>query len=182
MSTPAPLRRLSPEAYLAWEAEQIDRYELVDGIPYAMAGAGRLHEEVAGALFALLWSHLEGKECRAYKGDRKLQIGADFFYPDIVVTCDPADRRADGAVRAPVAIIEILSRPTAAYDRGEKLERYITLPSLETYLIADPESRQVERHDRTAGWARRVLRATESIVIDAVDFACDQQRIFAAAD
>jgi Uma2 family endonuclease len=182
VSTPAPLHRLSPEAYLAWEAEQIDRYELVEGIPYAMAGAGRLHEEVAGALFALLWGHLEGKPCRAYKGDRKLQVGADFFYPDIVVTCDPADRRADGAIRAPVAIIEVLSRPTAAYDRGEKRERFATLTSLEVSIIADPEARQVERYDRARGWIRRSLESTEPIVIAAVGFACDQQRIFAAVD
>jgi Uma2 family endonuclease len=182
MSTPAPIRRLSPEAYLAWETEQIDRHELVDGLPYAMAGAGRLHEEVAGAVFALLWEHLEGKACRAYKGDRKLQVGTDFFYPDIVVTCDPVDRRADGAIRAPVAIIEVLSRPTAAYDRGEKLQRYMTLATPEVYLIADPESRQVERYDRSDGWTRRTLPSTDPIVIQAIDFTCDQQRIFAAVD
>jgi Uma2 family endonuclease len=176
------MRRLSAEAYLAWEADQLDRYELVDGIPYAMAGAGRLHEEVAGALFALLWGHLESKECRAYKGDRKLQVGADFFYPDIVVTCDAADRRADGAIKAPVAIVEVLSRPTAAYDRGEKLERYARLDSLETYLIADPESRQVERYDRAGGWTRRTLAPNEAVVIAAIGFACDQQRIFAGAE
>jgi Uma2 family endonuclease len=175
------MRRLSAEAYLAWEADQLDRYELVDGIPYAMAGAGRLHEEVAGALFALLWGHLEGKDCRTYKGDRKLQVGSDFFYPDIVVTCDAVDRRSDGAIRAPVAIIEVLSRPTAAYDRGEKLERCVTLGGLEVCLIADPESRQVERYDRADGWRRRTLAPTEPIVIAAIGFSCDQQRVFGAA-
>jgi Uma2 family endonuclease len=182
MSTPSAIRRLSPEAYLAWEADQIDRYELVDGIAYAMADAGRLHEEVAGALFALLWAQLEGQDCRAYKGDRKLQVSADFFYPDIVVTCDPADQRADGAIKAPVAIVEVLSRPTAAYDRGEKLQRYATIPSLDIYLIANPESRQVERYDRADAWARRTLGAMEPIAINAIDFSCEQRRILGAVD
>ena len=180
MSTPASVRRLSVDEYLAWEADQLDRHELVDGIPHAMAGAGRLHEEVAGALFALLWAHLEGKDCRVYKGDRKLQVGADFFYPDIVVTCDPADRRTDGAIKAPVAIVEVLSRPTSAFDRGEKLERYATLASLQAYLIADPERRQVERYDRADGWARKTLGPAERIQIAAIGFICDPQRIFAA--
>ena len=50
MSSPTSVRRLSVDEYLDWEADQLDRHELVDGIPHAMAGAGRLHEEVAGAL------------------------------------------------------------------------------------------------------------------------------------
>jgi hypothetical protein len=49
-------------------------------------------------------------------------------------------------------------------------------------LIADPESRQVERYDRPDGWTRRTLGSAEPIVIAAIDFACDQQRIFAAVD
>jgi hypothetical protein len=49
-------------------------------------------------------------------------------------------------------------------------------------LIADPESRQVERYDRADGWTRRTLRSTEPIVIAAIDFEFDQQRIFAAVD
>lgn len=180
MSTPAPLHRLSPEAFLAWEAEQLDRYELVDGVPYAMAGAGRLHEEVALALSAILWTHLEGKPCRLYKADRKLQVGTDFFYPDVVVTCDDEDRRSDGAIKSPLAIVEVLSRPTAAFDRGEKRERYATLADLEVYYIVDPENRQVERYDRAGGWTRRILGPSEAITITAIGFAVEQQRVFAS--
>jgi Uma2 family endonuclease len=182
MSTPAPLRRLSPEAFLAWEAQQLDRYELVDGIPYAMAGAGRLHEEVAGALFAILWTHLEGKPCRPFKADRKLQVDIDFFYPDIIVTCDADDRLGDGPLRSPIAIIEVLSRPTAAYDRGEKRERYTSLKSLDVYFIIDPETRQVERYERASHWSANVLPSSEPVRIPAIEFTVEQARLFAALD
>jgi Uma2 family endonuclease len=171
---------MSPEAFLTWEDKQPERYELVDGIPYAMAGAGRLHEAVAGALFAILWAHLEGKSCQAYKSDLKVQVGDDFFYPDIVVTCDAVDRRADVALAAPVAIVEVLSRPTAAYDRGEKRERYQVLASLQTYLLVNPETREVERYERASNWARQVLPPSEPIAIAAIGFSCEQQRVFAA--
>lgn len=173
---------MAPETFLAWEAEQLDRYELVDGWPYAMVGAGRVHEEVAGAIFAVLWTHLEGNPCRAYKGDRKVQVGTDFFYPDVVVTCDTEDRSVDGPIKAPVAIVEVISRPTAAYDRREKYERYISLPSLEVYLIVDPEHRQVERYERASGWVRQELGPAEPISIVAIGFSCPQQRIFAALE
>lgn len=35
------LKRLSPEAYLELEASSPVKHELLEGIPYAMAGAGR---------------------------------------------------------------------------------------------------------------------------------------------
>jgi Uma2 family endonuclease len=178
MAIRAPIRRLTPAEYLAWEAEQPDRNELVDGIPYAMAGAGRLHEEVALALAALLWTHLRGGSCRVYKSDRRLQVGDDFFYPDIVVTCNVEDRQTDGAIKAPTAIIEVLSRPTAAYDRGEKRERYATLASLETYVVVDPESRAIERYDRTGAWTRYVLAPQDALVIEGIGFSTDQAAIF----
>jgi Uma2 family endonuclease len=182
MGIPAPIRRLTPAEYLAWEDEQPDRNELVDGVPYAMAGAGRLHEEVAGALFALLWTHLRGQPCRSYKSDRRLQVGDDFFYPDIVVTCDAEDRRTEGAIRAPAVIIEVLSRPTAAYDRGEKRERYTILASLDTYVVVDPESRAIERYDRSGGWARRVLAPQDALVLERVGFSAAPGEIFSSLD
>ena len=182
MGIPAPLRRLTPREYLAWESEQPDRNELVDGVPYAMPGAGRLHEEVAGALFAIIWAHLKGRPCRAYKSDRRLQVGDDFFYPDIVVTFDAEDRRADGAIKAPAVIIEVLSLPTAAYDRGEKRERYTTLPSLEVYLIVDPERRTFERYDRAHGWNCQVLSPNEPVNLEPIDFPLRQADAFATLD
>ena len=174
----APIRRLTPAEYLAWEAEQPDRNELVDGVPYSLAGAGRLHEEVALALAALLWTHVRGGACRVYKSDRRLQVGDDFFYPDIVVTCRAEDRQTDGAIKSPTTIIEVLSRPTAAYDRGEKRERYATLSNLETYVVVDPESRSIERYDRTGAWTRHVLAPQDTLVIEAIGFSADPAEIF----
>lgn len=182
MGIPAPIRRLTPAEYLAWEDEQPDRNELVDGMPYAMAGAGRLHEEVALALSALLWTHLRGRPCPVYKSDRRLQVGDDFFYPDIIVTCDGEDRRVEGAIKAPAVIIEVLSRPTAAYDRGEKRERYTTLASLQTFLVIDPESRTIERYDRATAWTRSVLPPQEALVLEGIGFSVDPREIFSSLD
>lgn len=182
MSTPAKIHRFSPAEFLAWETRQPERHELVDGIPYAMAGAGRLHEAVSMALAALLWAHLDGRRCQVYKSDLKVQVGADYLYPDIVVTCDPADGRADSAITAPVVVVEVLSRPTAAFDRGEKRERYQALASLDVYLLIDPETREIERYDRASGWTRRVLAPAERLVVEPIGFSTEQAVIFSRLD
>ena len=182
MSTPAKIHRFSPAEFLAWEGKQPGRHELVDGVPYAMAGAGRLHEAVSMALAALFWAHLAGRRCQVYKSDLKVQVGADFLYPDIVITCDPADGGADSAITAPVVVVEVLSRPTAAYDRGEKRERYQALASLEVYLLIDPETREIERYDRASGWAGHLLAPTERLDVEPIGFSTEQAEIFSRVD
>ena len=46
----------------------------------------------------------------------------------------------------PIIVIEVLSPSTAAIDHGRKLSGYFSLPSLQHYLILDPERRVVIHH------------------------------------
>ncbi len=54
MGEPARLKRLSPEEYLKEEAAYPQKRELVEGVAYAMAGAGRAHNLLVGNLHHLL--------------------------------------------------------------------------------------------------------------------------------
>lgn len=84
-----------------------------------MEGASGRHVTISGNVFAALDDALEGTPCRAYMADMTVQAAEDeaYFYPDVLVTCDPADHRADQFMRAPTLIVEVLSPATAAYDR-----------------------------------------------------------------
>jgi Uma2 family endonuclease len=53
----------------------------------------------------------------------------------------------------PTVIVEVLSPSTAALDHGRKLNNYFSLPSVEHYLILDPERRIVIHHKRGQGEA-----------------------------
>lgn len=59
-----------------------------------MAGASDAHVKVTGNAYALLKSHLRGSGCSTYIADMKVRIGQDeaFFYPDVMVTCEPSDQ------------------------------------------------------------------------------------------
>ena len=48
-------------------------------------------------------------------------------------------------------VVEVVSPSTAAIDRGLKFEGYFSLPSVEHYLILDPERRVVIHHKRGQG-------------------------------
>jgi len=119
IASPESLPRLGPEAYLEYEREQSLRHELVDGYLYAMTGSSDRHEEIALNLAAALRVHLKGTPCRAYKGDLKLRVADDFYYPDVFVRC--GEDRGDAYFKTdPVLIAEGLSPSAPRYDRGDK--------------------------------------------------------------
>jgi len=142
--------RLTPTDFLAWEDTQAERHEFVDGEIFAMVGARRVHNIVAGNLFAELKHQLKGTPCRPFIESAKLQVADDLFYPDVFVTCDASDLRTEQVFTAPTLIAEVLSPSTEAYDRGLKFTAYRRLASLREYLLIHPDSREVQLFRRGA--------------------------------
>lgn len=140
MAVLAEKQTMSADAYLAWEAEQDTRHELVAGEIFAMVGGSRNHGQITGNLVLLLGPKARAQGCWFYLGDLKVHIAsADaFLYPDFLVTCE-AGPGASHVTDAPRLVIEVLSPSTASYDRGRKLEMYRSLPSLQEYVLVDSQ-------------------------------------------
>ena len=131
--------------YLAWENAQTERHEFVDGEVFAMAGAEDRHVTVALNLAMALRQHLSGSPCRTYMSDMRVHVEAAncYFYPDVVVTCSPADQASPTVKTQPKLIIEVLSPSTASYDMGLKFNQYRLLESLQEYVLVDIEARTI---------------------------------------
>ncbi len=67
----------------------------------------------------------------------------------------------------PRVVVEVLSRSTAAYDRGDKWESYQRLPSLTDYLLVSQGARQIEHFQRESdgSWRYRLLEAGGVLVL-----------------
>ena len=137
---------LSPEEYLAFEAQSQVKHEYHDGEIFAMAGASDAHVTVALNCASLLLSHLRKSGCRVYMSDMKAKIQrrGRFFYPDVMVTCDKRDSETLLYKTFPKLIIEVLSDSTEAYDRGDKFADYQTVDSLEEYVLISPKRSRIE--------------------------------------
>jgi Uma2 family endonuclease len=139
------LPKFSFDEFIAWENAQPDKHEFVRGEVFAMVGARRVHNTLAGNVYASLKQQLKGSPCQAFIETAKLQTAAgDIFYPDVFVTCDPQDLRTEQIFSAPTVIVEVLSPSTQAYDRGLKFTLYRSLPSLREYALVDPDTREVQ--------------------------------------
>jgi Uma2 family endonuclease len=140
-----PQSKLSAAEYLDWENHQEARHELYRGEIFAMVGVRRTHGIVSFNVAASLKQQLKGSPCQAFTESLKVQVAEDsIFYPDVFVTCDPADLNTDYIFRAPTVIVDVLSESTQAYDRGLKFALYRRLPSLMEYVLIDPDTHRVE--------------------------------------
>jgi Uma2 family endonuclease len=155
MGLPLAQPSLQRADFLAWEADQSVKHEFLSGEVFAMVGARQEHVVVSLALAARLREHLRGTRCRAYTSNMKLEVlAADaVFYPDVMVSCDEADRQRPLAIQSPCLVVEVLSDATAAFDRGAKFAAYRQLPSLQEYLLVDIARRRLELFRREpVGW------------------------------
>ncbi len=143
-------RRYTPEEYFALEEKSDVRHEYFEGEIFAMAGASKAHNLLAQNVALGLRMPLRGKGCQVFMEDVRVVVRENnhYAYPDIVVSCDPADRRDPYLIRQPVLIVEVLSPSTGDYDRTVKFGHYQKLPSLRHYLLVSQSAWVVEWFQR----------------------------------
>lgn len=181
-----PLNRLSIPDYLSLEAEHDAKYEYHDGTAFAMAGGTLYHGLICGNAFGEIRALLKqaGSSCTVMNSEVKLYIKAKnaFVYPDAMVVCGDIERAEvhPEAVTNPVVIIEVLSKTTASYDRGDKFHLYRQLNSLRAYLLIEQDKAQVEIYEREAGlWKiTRVTGLPSSLPITALGISLSLEGLY----
>ncbi|MDJ0515755.1 MAG: Uma2 family endonuclease [Trichodesmium sp. MO_231.B1] len=165
---------MTPEEYLEWEAKQEFRHEYVDGEILAMTGGSLPHNDIALNFYTALRSHVRQRGCRVNVSDAKVQDAKNscYFYPDLVISCNPDDLKSRDFIKHPKVIIEILSPSTEKYDRGNKFKYYRQFPSLQEYVLVDSESISVEIYQRGEGkiWHYCAYTEEESITLSSIEF------------
>ena len=145
-------RHYTVEEYLELEEHSEVRHEFYEGEVFAMAGGSLRHSMLVGNCFALLKAGLRGQKCRVYSENAQLAVkeGEYYNYPDVIVTCAPADLRAERTLKEPTLLIEVLSKSTEGRDRTWKFNQYKRLPSLRHYLLVSQTTCAVEWYRREA--------------------------------
>jgi Uma2 family endonuclease len=185
MGLAAPQHTFSAADYLAWEDEQPERHEFLDGEVFAMAGAEDRHVTVGGNLYIALRQHLSGSPRRTYMSDMRLHVvdANSYFYPDILVSCSALDAASSMVKTEPKLIIEVLSPSTAAYDRGLKFSYYRSLPSLEEYVLIDLATRTTDSYRKGADgfWVLHPFAKGDTVTLASVALDITPAQLFAEA-
>ena len=138
-------KRYTYADYVKWDDDQ--RWELIDGIPYAMAAPSEAHQWVSGGIFRQIANFLHRKNCRVYHSPFDVRLSEHLLdntvvQPDILVVCDKSKLDKAGLVGAPDMVVEILSPSSASHDMIRKYNLY-RKAGVREYWIVDPEHKTV---------------------------------------
>jgi Uma2 family endonuclease len=177
MEKPAP-HRWTFEEFLAFETEETERCELVDGVVHIMTGRSAGHSAIKGNVLALLQTELRAGPCRTYSG-LKIVTETAVMYPDILVICRPM-APDDDRVADPTVVVEVLSPKTETHDRIRKWRQYQTIPSLRHFVLIAQTERRIEIYTRErGGWNLAVVEPPEdAVALKAVDASLSLAAIY----
>lgn len=167
-------RTLTVEEYLESEPGSAVRREFLGGHVYPMPDSTMDHNSITGNLAAPIHTHLRGTACRVFAITLKLRLhlrGDEiFYYPDLMIACDPRDTDRYFK-RHPSVLIEVLSESTERTDRREKFLSYTQIDTLEEYVLVAQDRMEVTVFRRADQWQPQVLHTpTQSLRLASIDF------------
>jgi Uma2 family endonuclease len=156
--TAQPHEPLTQAEFLAWELQQPDKHEFVDGYVYPLFGDATAQGFAGGtgwhnrlALELALVIAPAARPCRTYTSDMRIETARSTRYADLFVTCDERDHDDASVMRHPKLIVEVLSESTAREDLGPKKREYESIDTLNEYLVIDSRKRWAQVIRREGG-------------------------------
>ena len=139
------------EEYFEMEEQSLEKHEFDNGNVIETAGAFIPHNIVSGTFLRLLENIFiqEPLPFWALNSDIKTRLEAfnKFVYADVTVPdgnpeydVTPAGKVRRDTITNPLLIVEVLSEGTRHFDKGDKLDQYMTIPSFREYVLVEPET------------------------------------------
>jgi Uma2 family endonuclease len=165
--------------FLAFEAEEPERYEFVDGIVRMVTGGSAAHSAIKGNVFAALRAALRSGPCRVDVDDLKVVTATAVMYPDVLVICRPMAQE-DDRVTDPTVVVEVLSPTTERHDRIAKWREYQRIASLQYFVLVEQAERRVEVYSRTdTGWELVTVEPpADEVVLQAIGASLSLEAIY----
>ncbi len=141
---------ISKAEYFRMAEESVEKLEYHNGRIVAMSGGTVAHSKLAANMIVALGTRIGEGDCSILTSDARCAIQSEnaYVYPDLMVICggeEYEDDRNDTVIN-PLVIVEVLSKSTEAYDRGEKFQNYRSIPSFREYILVNQEKPVVEKY------------------------------------
>lgn len=150
-----PQAPMTVAEFQAWTAGRGDdtRYELHDGVVVRMQAESYRHARAKRRITLALIAAVEraGADCEVLLDGMRLQVDAhNAFEPDVSVECGARGSEDESLLAAPMLVVEVVSPSSRGHDFSHKLQGYLSVPSIQHYLIVDPQRDSLVHYRRTS--------------------------------
>ncbi len=179
---------ITVEDYIKQEIEFNCKYEYHNGKIYALAGSTLNHGLICGNVFSEIKNKLKSKgsncipvtsEVRLYIKDRN-----SYVYPDSMVICGDIEKSDEekNSIANPILIVEVLSKSTAEYDRGDKFYFYRQIPNFKEYVLIEQDRYVVDvyfKGDDSGMWRITRYEGKDKIVkLQSLDIEISMEELY----
>src|SRR5947207_805709 len=155
------------DEFLRWDDGTETHYELIGGLPKAMAPPAEVHRVLA----IRLGLRIEAMLSRRRPCNAQLNAGMicsdrcdTYFEADIAAACE-GNEVGRQAIKDPFLIVEILSPSTERHDRRIKLPVYRQIVTVREILFIASDGFYAELHRRSgAQWITEILRGGDAVL------------------
>ena len=135
--------------YKNWE----DRFELINGVPYAMAPAPiPKHQMWVGKIYRELTKNLECENCEVFIAPIDWKIDEyNILQPDVAIFCEDYEDIKYFSTTPPV-VVEVLSLSTALKDLTIKYKLY-EKAGVKYYVVVNPETKEIKAYINENGFS-----------------------------
>lgn len=168
---------LSEADYLNGEKISQIKHEFIKGDVYAMAGASRNHERIAGNIFAKFLQHLDGTPCESFSSNLKVKAANNFYYPDVLVVCND-DNGDEYYTNSPVIIVEVLSKSTRHRDKCTKMDAYRTITTLQEYVLIEQDFVEIQVCRRKNNWFPEYYFLNDEITFESLALTLSVETLY----
>lgn len=182
-----PPRRMTVTEFLSWaedaRARGEGRFELVDGVVRGMNAERAAHWKTKLAVAVALLTGVRRAKLPCHvvpDGACVIVDDTTTYEPDAIVYCGDEVEPASLVVPNPIVLVEVISPSTGHIDRGDKLENYFRIPSVQHYLMVYPDQGMVVHHQRAeAGALTTRISHDGDLLLDPPGFMVAVAELFA---
>ena len=144
--------RMNVDQFLSWLEGQggSDRWELVEGEVFGMAGDRAIHNRVKYAVARALDDAIRasGLSCTMFTDGVGVRIDDwTLRIPDASVQCG-SDVDDNALTIDPIIVVEVTSPSSAREDEDQKLIEYMGVAGIEHYIVVHPRKALIVHHSR----------------------------------
>lgn len=181
------LEKMTIAEYLSLEDQAMERSEYHHGTLVAMGGGTVNHGIIGNNINTALTNAISANDlpCIPINGEVRVFIeqANSFIYPDGMVICGDIEtaQQDEHSIINPILIVEVLSKSTGSYDRGDKFHKYCSLPSFKEYVLIDQYKPVVDvlyREDKNYWKMKTTIGLDKEIALDKLEIIIPMSVIY----
>ncbi len=173
----------SVEEYIQHEWKAQVRSEFINGQLFEMPGEKDINNNIALKIAFLFMQFLSERGCQIYAHDIKVKIFGEnkYYYPDVFITKEAKTETNQYIKSEPLLIAEVVSETSHVNDYVDKYVAYTKIPSLQYYIIIEPETTLITCYKRGQNdeWiTSKYTRPDDVIRLDALDVSFHVRQVY----